>query len=83
MLEFRNVFVKYREGLDFVLKDFCIVINSCEKIGIVGRTGSGKSTLFLCLERVLELSEGSILIDGFNIAKLSLEELRTKITIIM
>merc|ERR1712151_1338477 len=53
-----------------------------EKVGIVGRTGAGKSTLFLTLFRILELVDGVIEIDGVDISKLSLKDLRTKIAII-
>ncbi len=66
-----------------MLKGVNFIINPEEKIGVLGRTGAGKSTITLCILRVLELFGGQILIDGFNIAKLSLEELRTKITIIL
>lgn len=50
--------VKYRKNLDNVLKGLNLSINSQEKIGVVGRTGAGKSTITLCLLRVLELSDG-------------------------
>jgi ABC-type multidrug transport system fused ATPase/permease subunit len=52
------------------------------KVGIVGRTGSGKSTLLLALFRMLELAEGSIALDGRDIATVKLDDLRSKITII-
>ena len=52
------------------------------KIGIVGRTGAGKSTIGLCLTRILELSEGSIKVDGTDIAKIPLKTLRGQITVI-
>ena len=54
-----------------------------EKIGIVGRTGSGKSTMMLGLLRIIEGSSGRIVIDGIDIAVLSLEELRSNINIIL
>jgi ABC-type multidrug transport system fused ATPase/permease subunit len=52
------------------------------KIGIVGRTGAGKSTIGLCLTRILELSEGTIKIDGTDIASIPLKTLRDQITVI-
>lgn len=52
------------------------------KVGIVGRTGAGKSTLTLGLFRIIEASQGHIFIDGLDVAKLGLHELRSRITII-
>mgnify|MGYP000492377471 CR=1 FL=1 len=60
-----------------------MTINPGEKIGIVGRTGSGKSSMMLGLLRILEASAGRIVIDGKDISKLSLEELRSNINIIL
>jgi ABC-type multidrug transport system fused ATPase/permease subunit len=58
------------------------MISSGEKVGIVGRTGSGKSTMFLSILRIIEAIEGQIFIDGVDISKLGLDDLRKKITII-
>lgn len=74
---------RYRKNLDLVLKGLNFTITGGHKLGVVGRTGSGKSTIMLCLLRILEASEGQILIDGRDIGKMSLEELRSKITIIL
>ena len=52
------------------------------QVGIVGRTGAGKSSMTLCLFRVLEASEGEIRIDGLNIADIGLHDLRSQLTII-
>lgn len=54
----------------------------CPQVGIVGRTGAGKSSLTLGLFRIIEASEGHIFIDGVDIAQLGLHELRSRITII-
>ena len=81
-IEFRNFSVKYREDTDIVLKNINILINPGEKIGIVGRTGSGKSTITLCLFRLLEAYEGSIFIDDIDISEIPLDILRKSITII-
>ena len=86
-IEFRNVKVRYREGLPLVLKGISFKIEPGQKVGIVGRTGCGKSTLMLCLMRMLELEreEGEdnlILINGVDISGLSLKLLRGSITII-
>ncbi|NXN35985.1 MRP1 protein, partial [Rhinoptilus africanus] len=81
-VEFRGYGLRYREDLDLVLKNINITINGGEKIGIVGRTGAGKSSLTLGLFRINEAAEGEIIIDGINIAKIGLHDLRFKITII-
>ncbi|NXQ53258.1 MRP1 protein, partial [Anthoscopus minutus] len=81
-VEFRGYGLRYREDLDLVLKNIDVTINGGEKIGIVGRTGAGKSSLTLGLFRINEAAEGEIIIDGINIAKIGLHDLRFKITII-
>ncbi|XGW32572.1 hypothetical protein V3C99_017265 [Haemonchus contortus] len=81
-IDIRNVFLRYREGLEPVLKDISVSIQPKEKVGIVGRTGAGKSSLTLALFRTVEIDSGCIEIDGENISKLSLEELRSRLTIV-
>ncbi|XP_009874359.1 PREDICTED: multidrug resistance-associated protein 1, partial [Apaloderma vittatum] len=81
-VEFRGYGLRYQEDLDLVLKNINVTINGGEKIGIVGRTGAGKSSLTLGLFRINEAAEGEIIIDGINIAKIGLHDLRFKITII-
>ncbi|CAI4232284.1 unnamed protein product [Auanema sp. JU1783] len=72
----------YREDLPLVLKGISVKINSGEKVAIVGRTGSGKSTLTLALFRMVELNEGSIEIDGVNLSGLGLHQIRGRMAII-
>jgi len=81
-IEFRNYQLRYREGLDLALRGISLTIRPKEKIGIVGRTGAGKSTLMLALFRLVEAAGGSILIDGIDISTIGLEDLRSKISII-
>eukprot|EP01155_Anaeramoeba_flamelloides_P023514 Anaeramoba_flamelloidesa807701_5206.p1 GENE.a807701_5206~~a807701_5206.p1 ORF type:complete len:948 (-),score=243.47 a807701_5206:15-2858(-) len=81
-IEFKNIKMRYREGLKPVLKGISAKIRSNEKIGIIGRTGSGKSSLVLCLFRIVELFEGKIKIDGRDISKIGLHDLRKKLSII-
>ncbi|OWF40077.1 Multidrug resistance-associated protein 1 [Mizuhopecten yessoensis] len=79
---FENYGTRYREGLDLVLKGITCEVQPGEKVGIVGRTGAGKSSLTLALFRIIEKAQGSIIIDGIDIASLGLHDLRSKITII-
>ncbi|XP_068007071.1 ATP-binding cassette sub-family C member 3 isoform X2 [Melanerpes formicivorus] len=81
-LEFVNYSVRYRKGLDLVLKGINLQVHGGEKIGIVGRTGAGKSSMTLCLFRILEAAKGEIRIDGVNISEIGLHDLRSRLTII-
>jgi len=81
-IQFKNYSLKYREDLDCVLNDLNIDIKPGEKIGIVGRTGAGKSSLTLGLFRMIEHHVGEIIIDNVNIHSIGLHDLRQKITII-
>lgn len=79
---FNNVSMRYRPHLDLALKKVCLSIQPAEHIAIVGRTGSGKSSLFQALFRLTKLDSGSISIDGVDISMIDLEVLRSKIFII-
>ena len=79
---FENFNVKYRNDTELVLKNINFHLKSGEHLGIVGRTGSGKSTISLCLFRILEAFSGHIYIDGIDISKVGLDKLRESITII-
>ncbi|XP_041075966.1 ATP-binding cassette sub-family C member 3-like isoform X5 [Polyodon spathula] len=81
-VEFNDYSVRYREGLDLVLKSLTLQVKGGEKIGIVGRTGAGKSSMTLCLFRILEAAAGEITIDGVKISEIGLHDLRSKLTII-
>jgi len=73
---------RYRPGLDLVLKGIDMAIHAHERIGIVGRTGAGKSSVTLALFRMIEPTQGRIIIDGVDIARLGLHDLRSNITVI-
>lgn len=75
-LEFRHVVLVYREGLPNALDGVNLTVRPGEKVGVVGRTGSGKSTLFLALFRMVELNQGQILLDGLDIRCVGLAQLR-------
>ncbi|XP_030646268.1 multidrug resistance-associated protein 1-like [Chanos chanos] len=81
-IDFREYGLQYRKGLDWALKEITLSVKEKEKVGIVGRTGAGKSSLALGIFRILEAAKGDIHIDGINIAKIGLHELRSRITII-
>ncbi|KAG8328053.1 Canalicular multispecific organic anion transporter 1 [Homalodisca vitripennis] len=81
-VSFKNYQVRYRKGLELVLKGVTFTVHGGEKIGIVGRTGAGKSSLTLCLFRILEAAGGHIYIDGQDISEIGLGDLRSKLTII-
>ncbi|XP_059180053.1 ATP-binding cassette sub-family C member 3 isoform X2 [Centropristis striata] len=81
-VKFHDYSVRYREGLDLVLKNLTLNVKGGEKIGIVGRTGAGKSSMTLCLFRLLEAAAGEITIDEVKISEIGLHDLRSKLTII-
>lgn len=80
-VEFEEVSLRYSPGADAVLRSLCIAIQPREKVGIVGRTGAGKSSLIQALFRLAEI-EGKIMIDGVDTKLVSLNKLRSKISII-
>lgn len=81
-VNFTNYSTRYREGLDLVLKNINLDIMPHEKIGVVGRTGAGKSSLTLALFRIIEPSEGNISIDALNTSTIGLLDLRRRLAII-
>ena len=81
-VQFINYTTRYREDLAPVLKKLSFSIKAEEKVGIVGRTGAGKSSLALALFRGLEATEGKILIDDVDIGLIGLQDLRESITIV-
>ena len=72
----------YREGSAEAVAGVSLTIEAGQKIGVVGRTGAGKTSLGLALFRILEASKGRILIDNVDISSLGLHQLRQKLTII-
>ncbi|XP_076469030.1 multidrug resistance-associated protein 1-like [Babylonia areolata] len=78
----RDLALRYREGLDLVLKGISVKIGAGEKVGIVGRTGAGKSSLTLALFRLIEPARGEVRIDDVSTSSLGLHDLRSRLTIL-
>ncbi|KIJ49226.1 hypothetical protein M422DRAFT_225864 [Sphaerobolus stellatus SS14] len=81
-ISFNDVSLAYRPGLPLVLKGVSFEIKGGEKVGVVGRTGAGKSSLLQALLRIVELREGSIVIDGVDCRHIGLEALRRQLAVI-
>ncbi|KAJ2820645.1 hypothetical protein FBU31_005156, partial [Coemansia sp. 'formosensis'] len=81
-IEFKSYSMRYRSELDTVLNQLSFKINGKEKIGIVGRTGAGKSSLTYALLRLVEPDSGSVFIDGVDISTIGLHTLRSRISIV-
>ncbi|XP_050282707.1 putative ABC transporter C family member 15 isoform X2 [Quercus robur] len=79
---FKNLQVRYAEHLPSVLKNITCTFPGRKKVGVVGRTGSGKSTLIQAIFRVVEPREGSIIVDDVDICKIGLHDLRSRLSII-
>ncbi|KAK3227971.1 hypothetical protein Dsin_007833 [Dipteronia sinensis] len=81
-VEIHNMKVKYRSNAPLVLRGISCIIEGGQKVGIVGRTGSGKTTLISALFRLVEPTEGEIIIDDLNIISIGLHDLRSRLAII-
>ncbi|KFY46523.1 hypothetical protein V495_02419 [Pseudogymnoascus sp. VKM F-4514 (FW-929)] len=79
---FENVEMRYRPNLPLVLSGLNMHVRGGERIGVVGRTGAGKSSIMSALFRLVEISSGSITIDGVNISTIGLHDLRSRLAII-
>ena len=80
-IEFKNVSLRYKEDIPPALDNLSFAIAPKEKVGIVGRTGAGKTSIISALFRLVKF-EGTILVGGVNIKDLSLDSVRSKISII-
>ena len=81
-VEVRDLQVRYRSELDLVLKGVSVSIAPREKVGVCGRTGCGKSTFMLALYRIVEPAAGTVLIDGVDVSKIGLFDLRSKLALV-
>nr|QIT08318.1 putative ABC transporter C family member 2-like protein [Siraitia grosvenorii] len=82
LIKFEDVVLRYRPELPPVLHGLSFTVFPSDKVGIVGRTGAGKSSMLNALFRIVELERGKILIDGFDVAKFGLLDLRKVLGII-
>ncbi|MFW6284793.1 MAG: ABC transporter ATP-binding protein [Bacillota bacterium] len=78
-IEFNHLYFQYPDGSDYVLKDVTFKINAGETVGILGRTGSGKTSIVDLLLRLYNLEDNKLLIDGFDIMKLPIKQVREAI----
>ncbi|KAK6349334.1 hypothetical protein TWF730_010082 [Orbilia blumenaviensis] len=81
-VEVKDLVVAYADDLNPVLKGISFDVKPRERVGVVGRTGAGKSSLTLAIFRFLKAREGSIVIDGLDISKITLKDLRSRLAII-
>ena len=82
-VSFKNTVMRYRPGFDPVLRQISFDVESGRKIGIVGRTGAGKSSLVHALFRMTECDEQSLItVGGFDVRKINLKKLRQSISVI-
>jgi len=81
-VSFQDVELRYRPTTEKVLQGLSFEVAPGTKVGVVGRTGAGKSTLSLAISRIVELCGGKIEIDGVDIGKIELAKLRQKVTVI-
>ena len=78
-IEFRNVNFRYHHNFPYVLKNVNVKIKAGETIGIIGHTGSGKTTLINLISRLFDIDEGELLVDGKSVKQYDLNRLRTSI----
>ena len=81
-LEVDDLSLRYRPGLPLVLKNLTFTVNPGEKVGVCGRTGSGKSSMFVALFRIVEPATGTVRLDGVDIRTIGLRDLRSKMAMI-
>ena len=81
-IQIQNLQMRYREDLDLVLRNINLEFPAGSRIGVVGRTGSGKSSLLVALFRMVEPCGGDIIVDGVSLLKLSLEDVRSHLSIL-
>ena len=81
-IKFEDVYLRYRTGLPPVLHGLSFSVSPSEKVGVVGRTGAGKSSMLNALFRIVEVEKGRIMIDDYDVSKFGLMDLRKVLSII-
>ena len=81
-IQVKDLWVRYRPDLDPVIKGISFEVKGMEKIGVCGRTGCGKSTLMMTLYRIVEPSDGGVLIDGIDSQSIGLFDLRSRLSLV-
>ena len=81
-IEFKEMCFKYKPEMPLVLKNISLNIDPGSKIGVVGRTGAGKTSLFAAILRLTELDSGAIVIDNIDVSEIKLKDLRSSIAVI-
>ena len=83
-VEFKHVNFSYRKGSkEFVLKDINLIINSGEVIGVMGGTGSAKTSLVNLISRLYDVTEGEVLVGGINVKDYDMETLRNEVAVVL
>ncbi len=83
IIEFKNVSLRYRGGGEEAISDINFKVNKGETVGVIGGTGSGKSSLIGLIPRFYDATKGEVLIDGVNVKEYTQESIRSKVTVVM
>ncbi len=83
VVEFKNVSFKYKDGATEAVENIEFTVNAGETVGIIGGTGSGKSTVINLIPRFYDATGGEVLVDGVNVKDMDVNELRSKVAVVM
>ena len=83
IIEFKNVSLRYRGGGEEAISDINFKVNKGETVGVIGGTGSGKSSLIGLIPRFYDATKGEVLIDGVNVKEYTQESIRSKVAVVM
>ncbi len=83
IIEFKNVSLKYKGGGEEAISDINFKVNRGETVGVIGGTGSGKSSLIGLIPRFYDATKGEVLIDGVNVKEYTQESIRSKVAVVM